>query len=315
LSICLIFGAHQKKSSVLILQRYIVARKTNTQNKDQFCLFPEDKKGELPKRDVQYMKILTKEDLITELRKIRELGWIPNARLGNVGGVGNTLEDLLGIEENNLPIPNAAEWELKCHREGTTSLVTLCHMEPSPRALGFVPRILLPYYGWSHQGAGTTYGVNEKSFRQTISGANRSDRGFMVIVDRKSQKVLISFDANAVDPRHKEWLNEVNRQIGSAEINPQPYWGFTDLEHRVGTKLLNCFFIQAKVKIEDRKEYYWYSDILMLQGFSIDKLLIGIDQGYVYVDFDARTGHNHGTKFRLTENMLPNLYEKVVSIK
>ena len=32
---------------------------------------------------------------------------------GMHGGVGNTLEDLLGIEENNLPIPNAAEWELK----------------------------------------------------------------------------------------------------------------------------------------------------------------------------------------------------------
>jgi len=26
----------------------------------------------------------------------------PNARPGNVGGIGNTLEDLLGIQENNL---------------------------------------------------------------------------------------------------------------------------------------------------------------------------------------------------------------------
>jgi len=233
--------------------------------------------------------------------------------LDNVGGVGNTLEDLLGIEENNLPIPNAAEWELKCHRADTASLVTLCHMEPSPRALGFVPKILLPYYGWSHQEAGKKYGVSEMSFRQTISGANRSDRGFMVIVDRESQKVLISFDANAVDPRHEEWLSDVNRRIGFGEINPQPYWGFADLEHRVGIKLLNCFFIQAKVRKEDQKEYYWYSDIMMLQGFSIEKLLIGIEQGYVYVDFDARTGHNHGTKFRLPENMLPKVYKTITT--
>ncbi|MDH4262220.1 MAG: MvaI/BcnI family restriction endonuclease [Spirochaetia bacterium] len=38
---------------------------------------------------------------------------IQNSRAGNHCGIGNTLEDLLGITENNLPIPNAAEWELK----------------------------------------------------------------------------------------------------------------------------------------------------------------------------------------------------------
>lgn len=66
--------------------------------------------------------IYTKETLIEKLREIRKQGWIESARQGNAGGVGNTLEDLLGIEENNLPIPNAAEWELKCQRLQTTSL-------------------------------------------------------------------------------------------------------------------------------------------------------------------------------------------------
>lgn len=94
------------------------------------------------------LKIYTKESLIKELKIIRDMGWIINARPGNSGGIGNTLEDLLGIEENNLPIPNAAEWELKCQRANTTSLMTLFHMEPSPRALRFVPRVFLPLYGW-----------------------------------------------------------------------------------------------------------------------------------------------------------------------
>jgi hypothetical protein len=62
------------------------------------------------------MKIYTKPQLIAKLKEISKRGWIPNARHGNAGGVGNTLEDLLGIEENNLPIPNAAEWELKTQR-------------------------------------------------------------------------------------------------------------------------------------------------------------------------------------------------------
>lgn len=60
-----------------------------------------------------------------ELRRIRSRGWIKNARPGNAGSIGNTLEDLLGIEENNLPIPNAVEWELKCQKANTSSLTTL----------------------------------------------------------------------------------------------------------------------------------------------------------------------------------------------
>jgi hypothetical protein len=111
------------------------------------------------------MQIFSKEDLIRKLQGIRKRGFIPNARKGNAGGVGNTLEDLLGIQENNLPIPNAAEWELKCQRKDTTSLITLFHMEPSPRAMRFVPKIFLPSYGWRHELAGSDYPDHEMSFR------------------------------------------------------------------------------------------------------------------------------------------------------
>src|SRR5690349_14288205 len=92
---------------------------------------------------------ITKQDLTEKIRAIQAMGWIPTGRTGNAGGVGNTLEDLLGIKENNLPIPNAAEWELKSHRLGSASLMTLFHVEPSPRAFKFVPAVLLPKYGWS----------------------------------------------------------------------------------------------------------------------------------------------------------------------
>ncbi len=149
------------------------------------------------------MELLSKEQLIDKLDAIRKTGWIANARPGNVGGVGNTLEDLLGIIENNLPIPNAAEWELKCQRMGTSSLTTLFHMEPSPRAYKFVPKMLLPYYGWKHKSI-----PGEMSFRQTINGLCSTDRGFKVVVDRDTHKILVSFDASAVHPHHSEWLNQ-----------------------------------------------------------------------------------------------------------
>jgi len=260
------------------------------------------------------MKIYTKETLIDELRKIMRMGWIPNAREGNDGGVGNTLEDLLGIQENNLPIPNATEWELKCQRANTSSLTTLFHMEPSPRAMKFVPMIFLLKYGWTHQLAGSRYSSDEMSFRQTISGHERSDRGFKVVINRNEQKILTSFDAPSVDSKHSVWLQSVANRIGLDELNPQPYWGFDDLKHKAGTKLLNCFYVQADVKKEKGKEFFQYSKVLMLQGFSLEGLLSGLDNGFVYVDFDARTGHNHGTKFRLRQEKLHTLYSQVTEI-
>ena len=256
----------------------------------------------------------TKNTLIDKLKEITWMGFVPNARRGNAGGIGNTLEDLLGIKENNLPIPNAAEWELKTQRINSSSLTTLFHIEPSPRAIRFVPQILLPKYGWPHQEAGKKYIKGEMSFRQTIHGKVRSDRGFKVVVDRKEHKILISFDAKSVDPRHKKWLQSVKKRVGFGELTPQPYWGFDDLEHKAGTKLLNTFYVQAEVKTAGKKEYYKYSKVMMLQKFSFEGFLKALEEGKILVDFDARTGHNHGTKFRMKQDCLPMLYEKVTII-
>jgi hypothetical protein len=254
------------------------------------------------------MQLYTKESLIARFQEIAAMGWVPGGRQGNHGSVGNTLEDLLGIPENNLPIPNAAEWELKAQRLGATPLTTLFHTEPSPRAVRFVPTILLPKYGWRHQEAGVRYGPEEMSFRQTINGSTTSDRGFMVKIDRSERKVLISFDASVVDSRHSDWLDQVRQRVGLGELSPQPYWGFDDLEHKAGTKLLNCFYAQASVKLEDGKTFYRYERVMMLQKFDFNGFLKAIEDGFIFVDFDARTGHNHGTKFRLKQNCLPMLY-------
>jgi len=260
------------------------------------------------------MKIYSKDSLIAELKKIAAKGWIENARYGNQGGIGNTLEDLLGITENNLPIPNAAEWELKSQRINTTALTTLFHTEPSPRAVKFVPQILLLKYGWNHKEAGKKYHEEEMSFRQTIHGLSPSDRGFMVKIDRVNKKVLISFDHTKVSEKHSNWLNTVKINIGLCELNPQPYWGFDDLSNKAGTKLLNCFYVQAESKKENDKEFYHYCKVMMLQKFSFDGFLNAIEKGNILVDFDARTGHNHGTKFRMRQNCLPDLYEKATII-
>jgi hypothetical protein len=256
------------------------------------------------------MKTYTKESLRASLGEIRDRGWIPNARPGNQGGVGNTLEDLLGIKENNLPLSNAAEWELKAQSGPETSLTTLFHMEPSPRTMRLVPKLLLPSYGWAHQQAGLRFPASERSFRQTISARGCSDRGFRVVLDTVQRRVCVAFDATCVSTVHAGWLADVEAKVGNLrELNPQPYWGYDDLGHKAGTKLTNCFYAIADEKSEAGVKFFWYRRLFMLSAFSMNKFIAALGSGDILVDFDARTKHNHGTKFRARAGYLPSLYD------
>lgn len=135
------------------------------------------------------MKLYTKEQLIAAIKDIFDQDWHKSVKktrdTRNDGAVGNTLEVLLGIDENNLPIPNVQEWELKGQRLHTGSLVTLKHIEPSPTAARIVSNILLPFYGWKHKQAGKKYPKSEMSFRSTTGSKNFTNRGFRIVIDRK----------------------------------------------------------------------------------------------------------------------------------
>lgn len=72
--------------------------------------------------------------------------------------------------------------------------------------------------------------------------------------------------------------------------------------------------MQAEVKKEEGKTYFWYNKVTMLQKFKFEGLLEALETGVVFVDFDARSGHNHGTKFRLKQNFQHLLYENITPI-
>ncbi|OPZ88120.1 MAG: hypothetical protein BWY74_03236 [Firmicutes bacterium ADurb.Bin419] len=267
------------------------------------------------------MKLFTKESLIEEIKKVCIAGWHKSTKKTidgrNDGAVGNTLEKLLGIEENNLPLPNARDWELKGQRKHSSSLITLKHIEPSPTGARIVSNLLLPFYGWSHKQSGKKYPITEMSFRSTTSASAFTNRGFKIIVDREAAKVKFIFDSSKADQTDQgilTWLSSVKDRIGLGSINPEPYWGFDDLKYAIGNKIKNCFYIIADIKIENKHEYFKYENLYILSGFSFDDFLECIENGHILVDFDARTGHNHGTKFRLRQGYWPKLYSSVQKV-
>lgn len=264
------------------------------------------------------MNLYTKEQLIEAMREIFQQGWHKSVKttldMRNDGAVGNTLETLLGLKENNLPIPNAQEWELKGQRSHTSSLVTLKHIEPSPTAAKIVSSLLLPHYGWRHKLAGERYPKTEKSFRSTTCASEYTVRGFTIVVDREQRKVRFVFDHNKAkvsDPDIASWLKSVEERVGLGSMVPEPYWGFDDLKYTIGSKISNCFYVIADSKIETRHEYFLYRELHILSGFSFEKFIKCIENGSVLIDFDARTGHNHGTKFRIRQGHWRDLYSDV----
>jgi hypothetical protein len=269
----------------------------------------------------QIMIAYTKEGLTQEIGRVAARGWHKSVKetrdARNDGAVGNTLEDLLGIKENNLPIPNTREWELKGQRSHTHALITLKHLEPSPTALRIVPNILLPHYGWKHKQAGIKYPASEMSFRSTTSAKEFTKRGFTIIVDRNQDKIRFAFnssEAHTSQPEMKSWLDSVRQRTGLGVFNPEPYWGFEDLKYAIGGKVNNCFYVVADSKTSDGREYFLYKELYLLSGFSFESFLQCIESGIIFIDFDARTGHNHGTKFRMKQGCWPRLYSRVEQV-
>ena len=267
------------------------------------------------------IKTKTKEQLIEEIRNVSREGWIKSVKrikdTRNDGAVGNTIERLLGIKENNLPIANTNGWELKGQRLHTSSLVTLKHYDPFPRSEDILSKILLPLYGWHHQLAGRKYPRNEMSFRSTTGAMHFTSRGFRVVVDRQLRKVRFVFDSSKADTNDSEiaeWLASVKSRVGIGPLNPEPYWGFDDLRDLMGEKVRNCFYVIADSKLENRVEYFHYLHLQVLSGYSFDNFLSCIERDIIKVDFDARTHHNHGTKFRIKQDSWKELYSEVKQV-
>ena len=253
-------------------------------------------------------RYLTKQQMIDNLRSLQSRGWLKSQRPRNTGGIGNTIDNLLGLTENNLPIADTAQWELKSHRIGSASLITLFHMEPQPRKAKIIPKMLLPLYGWKHQKAGTKYPVGEMSFRQTVSAVHRTDRGFKIVMNDALQRVIFTFDSDAVDSRHNDWLDSVDSRVGLGELDPQPFWTYEEVLFKVSTKMLNAFYVEAETRKDGSDELFRISEVHVLQNFHPERFIAAIKDGNVLIDFDARTGHNHGVKYRIRENVIPKLY-------
>lgn len=248
--------------------------------------------------------------------------WHKCARPTNDGNAGNTIEDLLGIAENNLSLPDFGDIEIKTQEYETGSLLTLFHLEPKPGAS--VPK-LLKALGWRHQEAGGKHPADEKSFRSTTYAHRHSVRGFCVRLDKKLNRIFFEFspdkvhlaatDNTKIYSNYGEWLLDV-------QCRPEPnyrsvfpiYYDLTTVESSFRTKLDHTLLVRYKKKIADGTKYFSFEEATLTRNLQFARVCELFDQGIIVVDFDARTRHNHGTKFRIQKNSLGTLFDSTRSI-
>ena len=199
------------------------------------------------------------------------------------GAPGKMLEEQLHIRANNQDLPDAGRWEVKYTSD--TSYLTLFHKDPCPRRPSVVAE-LVRGCGWERGG--------HVSFRHTVWG--RSERGFEV----------------RVGPGRVSVVNAQHPEI-------EPYWDIDDLNNSAVTKLRNLLLVFGRVEKSGGRRTVKFKAAHLYSGFRFSEFCRGLEEGWIAVDFDARTAgggiRNHGTKFRTRARDMALLYREAERVR
>lgn len=240
-----------------------------------------------------------KDKMIAQFRKVRELGWVPSRRRNNTG-IGKTFEDYVGVVENNVDEPDLYGFEIKAHREESSSYVTLCTKAPT-----FPYRAnarLLRQFGSPYEENPTMNHLHTSIF------ANRPNNyagkyAFHIRNDKRHQEIRIEI----YNLRTKKLLDD---SCG---------YTYEVLEQVFAKKLKNLFYVSAERKYIQGMEWFNFTQADIYTEPSFEKFLKLIDQGKIM--YDIRMGsyqsgqkigkpHDHGSGFRILPRDLRLLYAK-----
>lgn len=232
--------------------------------------------------------ITTLQDFIREYSQICSHGWIRTHRAGPTG-IGKTLEDLLGIPENNIDGPDFGEYELKSCRLESNSMLTMFTLAPQPARSN---TYLREKYGYSSN----AYDNNEKVLHSTLS-ANR----FTPIASTGEQlKIHCANDRISIQ---------------STRCIENVFWSRETLRAAFERKYRGSFvYAKAHSRGSGSNEEFQFCEAYRISGFNYDAMIRLLEAGMIYIDLrigqypDGRT-HDHGTGFRIREVDQASLFQ------
>lgn len=225
--------------------------------------------------------------LLGLLRRIGRRGFIPSAVCGDTG-VGVTLERELGIPPNCSERPDFGGIELKAYRSGrVASTITLFSKRPdwTKSRLGSRDEVL-DAFGYERDG--------RKALYCTLSAAGPNSQGLMLDVDERA-----------------DVLHALHR--GDGRDSEVVLWPMAQLRARLVEKHTETFWVEARVKREQGREFFRYEKVTYTKHPSIAALPVLLGTGGITVDFllHRKPGHavrDHGWLFRLDRRNFDDLF-------
>ena len=219
---------------------------------------------------------------LLKYKTIKAKGFIKSQRRGD-GAAGNTFEDELGLEENNIAAPDIDDYELKVKRKGASGLQTLFNKEGEwqMKQIEF-----LEQYGFPH----TKY-IGEKSGQSTVT-KTPNIRGFYFTTD-------------------DNYLYAKCGNVTFVKCN------WNKLVEQFGKKFPNCIKVLAETKKEKGIEYFHYNEAYLFKGTTKEKFRELIEDDLICIDFRLYTQYNmnkgirnRGTAFRIKHEDMDRLFVK-----
>ena len=227
-------------------------------------------------------------DIKEKLKEIKEKGFIKSLRKDNTG-IGYTLEELLGIKENNIGEPdftyNGLKVELKAQRKKAGSRVTLSTKSPIWDPLR--DREIITKLGYTDK-------KGRKALKITLKIDGFNPKGFKLKLEKSKDKLEII---------HKEF-------------GVTCYFKFSELIEAVKTKIYeNLLLVLADKEKEGEEESFHYVEANLFSDFdenNFEKLLI---DGKIVWEFrmhlkESGFARDHGSGLRISRKYLGNLFKK-----
>lgn len=240
-------------------------------------------------------------ELYKEYLRINKLGWIKSKRQGYTG-VGYTFEKLLYKEEDNFPIPDFKNIEIKTMRRNSRGRLHLLNVTPDGDFLFPIKRILdkLGYFKRNES--------QWKVFKVEVNSCEWKNIGHS-----KRVKLYVNYK--------EEKLELIAESNNGDFFNIDVSWSFSLLKERLELKLKYLAIVKVDSKIIDGWEFFKYSDISFYELKDFEVFLYLIEHGIITVTFNIdvfksgkRIGqtHDHGTNFSIDVSDLYKLYKRLI---
>lgn len=217
----------------------------------------------------------TLAEAVSKLEGIKAMGYVGTHRHGPTG-IGKTLEDLLGIQENNIDVSNTTFAELKSARKGSLSMLTLFTKAPQPPEANSK---LLNNYGYPNAKS------NGEKVLHTTTVATRYN----------TLKGKVGFIVR-IEPNKVSIISSDNKELG--------YWDEYTLRQCFDKKLHHVLYVMADYRGRGITEEFWFNEAWLLSGFDFAGFASAVKEGTVLVDirigqYPNGKPHDHGTGFRI----------------